>query len=152
MLSAVFSSTLDSTVGPLQFPWVIYALGQDKNALIRACAIAHLAATQRQVFLVTNSEEAAAIQLHLDSQSQSQGQSQNQFQSTRDNLSIQQVPPDATEEAVLAQINQLFSVAPFVLIVDAVPTGVYGELTSILPALANIPKILVLREIGRAHV
>lgn len=124
------SAVLGHTLGPFQFPWVIYALGQDKGALDRSVAIANLAAVERQVFLLTNSDYAAVIQ----------------SQATHDNLCVQPVSPDATEEAVVAQVTQLLSVAPFVLIVDALPTGFYGELANVLQELSNIPKILVLRD------
>lgn len=49
-------AVLTPILGPLQFPWVIYALDQNNDHFDRAFALANLAAaTGRQVFLLTNS-------------------------------------------------------------------------------------------------
>lgn len=130
------SAVLAPPLGPLQFPWIIYALGQNRSDLTRSVAIANLAAVKRQVFLLTNSDYANVVQSQI----------------IDDNLSIQQISPEATEEAVVAQVTQLFSVAPFVLVVDALPTGFYGELPNVLLALSNIPKILILRDLKQEYI
>lgn len=126
-------AVLTPILGPLQFPWVIYALDQNNDHFDRAFALANLAAaTGRQVFLLTNSLQAKSVQKQV----------------TNDNLSIQLITPDAALKEVVHQVTQLLSIAPFVLIVDALPTGLQGELVNILPQLPNIPKILVLQDFG----
>lgn len=118
-------------LSPLQFPWVIYALDQAAISLERCFGLANLAAVERQVFLLTNHGQADVIQAQV---------------SPGVNLSIQQVPPEATKEEIVCQVSQLLSIAPFVLVVDALPTGRYGELAESLSMLSSIPKILILRD------
>ncbi len=124
---------------PLQLPWVIYALEQGNASLHRALALANAAASDRQIFIISNSEYATVAQNKL---------SQN-FDAT-DNISIHSVACSATfgsPDDELLQVSQLFSIAPFVLIVDSLPKGFYGELPDILAELANIPKVLILRDL-----
>jgi len=121
---------LTPTLGPLQFPWVIYALGQSSDSFELSLALAKLAATGRQVFLLTNNARATSVQKQIGNE----------------NLSLQIVSPDATSAESISQVTQLLSIAPFVLIVDALPTGLHDELADILPSLPNIPKILVLQD------
>ncbi|MGC1309284.1 MAG: hypothetical protein WA885_18845 [Phormidesmis sp.] len=126
------------TTFPLQLPWVIYALGQGKDALSRALAIAQLAAQHRQVVILSNSSYAASAQDQI-----------LQDAALKEQVSIQRMPfveNAAARAEALLQIGQLCSVSPFVLIVDAPPTGFYSELADILSALSSLPKILVLRD------
>ncbi|MEM6450320.1 MAG: hypothetical protein AAF703_08410 [Cyanobacteria bacterium P01_D01_bin.105] len=143
------------SLSPLQLPWVIYAIGHGEGALERAMAIATLAAHNRQIIILTNSPYASVARNQI-----------SQTPALQSRISIQSVPyvvssQDASigsntaesnrAEAAL-QLEQLCSIAPFVLIVDAPPDGFYQELTDILTALNNIPKVLVLRDLEPQHI
>lgn len=126
------------SLNPSHLPWVIYAIGQGEGSLARAMAIAALAALERQVIVLTNSPYASFVR--------------NQILQNLDlkaSISIQSVPvvgsAGAQEDAVL-HLRQLCSITPFVLIVDALPSGFYQEFVDVLPVLKTIPKILILRD------
>ena len=124
---------------PLCLPWVIYTLGHGKDALHRALTLAYVAAANRQVLIVSNSKYSSLAQAQI---SQKLGENNN--------VSIHPVSDsdrDISPEDVQLQISQLFAIAPFVLIVDALPNGFYDELPSVLTALTSIPKVLILRDL-----
>ena len=127
------------SLNPSHLPWVIYAIGQGEGPLARAMAIATLAAVGRQVIVLTNSPYALYAQNQISQNPDLESQ-----------VSIQSVPvvgsAGAKEDAVL-HLEQLCSIAPFVLIVDALPDGFYQELADVLHALKTIPKILILRDL-----
>ena len=127
------------SLNPSHLPWVIYAIGQEEGSLARAMAIAALAARGRQIIVLTNSPYASFARNKI-----------SQNPDLKSQVSIQSVPVSGSagaREDSVSHLGQLCSIAPFVLIVDALPDGFYQELADVFPALENIPKILVLRDL-----
>ncbi|MEM8613057.1 MAG: hypothetical protein AAGF93_13640 [Cyanobacteria bacterium P01_H01_bin.105] len=114
-----------------QLPWLIYALGGGLGHLSRSLALARVAAAERPVIIISDSPYTGAIE---------------QFQ-TEENISLQLISSELTQTEKIAQVQNLLTVVPYVLIVDALPLGRWGELAHFLPHLPNVTKVLVLRNL-----
>lgn len=120
-----------------QLPWVIYALGPGLEHLNRALGLAYLAIAQgKQVTILSNSEYAPLV---------------------RERLGVGEIrwcliDANAPKEEALEVINHQLTASPAVLVVDALPRGLWGDLTQLLPRLRNLPRVLVLRDLPPEYV
>ncbi len=119
-----------------KLPWLIYAMGGGWGHLNRAIAIGQLAAKTRPVTILSNSPYASIIQAKVGTGL----------------LDIQAIPPETTESYVRTELLNLLTDSPSILIVDALPRGLWGELATILPQLHSLPRILVLQDIPLEYV
>jgi hypothetical protein len=113
--------------------WFIYALGGGWGHITRALSLGRIAASQRQVIILTNSPYAK----HIDSEG----------------CLIQRIPENATYEVTCKLVREIILHTHYHrLIVDTFPRGLGGELAQILPQLQNIPRILIHRDINPQYI
>jgi predicted glycosyltransferase len=113
--------------------WLIYALGGGWGHLTRALSLGRVAATQRQVKIITNSPYARQI--------------------NHENCLVHAIADDAGLSATCSQVRKIITQTECDrLIIDTFPRGLGGELADILPELHHIPRILIHRDIHPRYV
>jgi hypothetical protein len=113
--------------------WLIYALGGGWGHLTRALSLGRIAATQRNVKIITNSSYAQQID------------SEDCF--------FYLIPENAGFSETCLQVREILCNTSYNrLIIDTFPRGLGGELADILPQLQHIPRILIHRDISPSYV
>lgn len=115
-------------------PWLIYALGGGWGHLVRALALARIAAKHRCVQILTNSPYSNLI-------------------IAEPNIKLQVFDPNLDLSLIRSRIPQiLLESEADCLIVDTFPRGLVGELTEILPQLSIPQKVLIHRDLNPEYV
>ncbi len=115
---------------PDPLPWLIYALTEELEPLNRVVALARLAALHRPITVVGSSPYIHCMQRSIESAP----------------ITFKAIAPQADLQSIRSYFYCL-AVCPAVLVVEALPTGLRGELVGMLPLLKATPRILIQRDL-----
>ena len=113
--------------------WLIYALGGGWGHLNRTLALGRVAASQHQIKILTNSPYGHYL--------------------SAPECSLEIIPPELNFFATCQKVKQVLENSQYdCLLIDTFPRGLGGELTTIIPQLSSVPKVLIHRQLNPEYV